>query len=193
MPSIPVPVEAVLYVVSAIVLLRLSGKQTISQMTPGEVVIMIGLGTVLVHPLKTENPWLSIYHGALIVLVLIIVYYVLMYVPAIKKLLTGKPLLLIKDGRILKKNLKKARMTTDELNMRLRIKQINQLSKVKRATLEVSGDLGLELNADDNYATKKELEDLKKELLKKIENPTTTHPPFKYEKQQSKNLFDDIN
>ncbi|WP_407271831.1 hypothetical protein [Radiobacillus sp. PE A8.2] len=65
-------VQATIYFVAAVTLLRIGGKRTISQATPSEVAIMIGIGTVLVHPLKSESSWISIYHGALIVLGLLI-------------------------------------------------------------------------------------------------------------------------
>ncbi|WP_078543085.1 DUF421 domain-containing protein [Litchfieldia alkalitelluris] len=134
-------IQAIIYFVSAVILLRLGGKRTISQATPGEVVIMIGIGTVLVHPLKSEDSWISVYHGALIISGIILLSLLQIYVPKLKKYIMGEPMLLVKDGQILHENLRKARIPEDELKMKLRIKKINDITKLQSATLEVSGDL----------------------------------------------------
>lgn len=169
--------EAVIYFLSAVVLLRLAGKRTFSQLTIGEVIIMIGLGTVLVHPLKSENSWLTAYHGALIVLGVLILSYSQIYFPRLKKWIIGEPMVLISNGQIISSNLKKARMTVDELKARLRTQKVNDLSKVKTATLEISGQLGLELNDEHSYATKSDIEQLK-QAITAISIQLNTNPMF---------------
>lgn len=189
------PIQAVLYILSALILLRLSGKKTMSKMTPSEVVIMIGIGTLLVHPLKVKNSWLSIYHGALIIIGLIIYSFILLYFPVVKQIVMGNPILLIQDGKVIITNLKKARMTLDELKMRLRIKKINDISKVRMATLEVSGELGIELFPDDSFVTKKEFNQLKEAINLYLE--TNNESSFNHHTnlqsiRESNNLFDQV-
>ncbi|MRH43915.1 DUF421 domain-containing protein [Aquibacillus halophilus] len=189
----PAWIQAILYITAAIVLLRFSGKRTLSQMTPGEVVIMIGIGTVLVHPLKSDNSWITIYHGGLIVLGLIVISLLIINIPALRKWILGEPLLLIKNGEILLPNLKIARMSVDELKMRLRIKKVNEVSKVMKATLEVSGDIGLELFPEHNYVTKKDFENFRQEVLSRL-NPNN-QDVFKYKpplNQKQSNLFNQV-
>ncbi|WP_226035283.1 DUF421 domain-containing protein [Aquibacillus saliphilus] len=157
-------IQAIIYIVAANILLRFAGKRTISQSTPSEVVIMIGIGTVLVHPLKSEDPWVSVYHGVLIVVAIIIVSILQIYLPKFQKWNMGEPLIIVKDGEILQKNLKKARITVDELKMKLRIKKVNDLTKLKCVTLEVSGDIGIEFLEKHSFATQKEVDDLKKAI-----------------------------
>ncbi|WP_246944833.1 DUF421 domain-containing protein [Bacillus pinisoli] len=156
--------QAIIYLAATIILLRLAGKRTLSQATPGEVVIMIGIGTVLVHPLKSTDTWISVYHGALIVVGIILVSLFQIYIPKLNKYIMGEPILLVKDGQVLHHNLKRARIPEDELKMKLRVKKINDITKLKSATLEVSGDIGVEFNEQQAYATKKDIEDLKKAI-----------------------------
>lgn len=182
-------IQAIIYFVSTILLLRLAGKRTISQATPGEVVIMIGIGTVLVHPLKSESSWLSVYHGGLIVAGIILISFIQIYFPKTKKFIMGNPILLVKDGQILHENLKKARFTEDELKMKLRTKKINDITKLKSTSLEVSGDLGIEIDEKQSYATKKDIEDLKKaiEMIgNKVGTPVVFYSP---PNSPSQNLF----
>ncbi|WP_163538431.1 YetF domain-containing protein [Gracilibacillus sp. YIM 98692] len=155
-------IQAIIYFSAALILLRFGGKRTISQATPSEVVIMIGIGTVLVHPLKSEDPWISVYHGMLIVLGVILVSVLQIYIPKVQKWVMGEPLLVVQNGEVLHKNLKKARITEDELKMKLRVKKINDITKLKSVTLEVSGEIGLELL--DQPATQKDIDDIKRAI-----------------------------
>lgn len=73
----------------------------------------------------------------------------------------GEPLLLIREGKLQTQNLKRARVTEDEVKMHLRINRVKQLSHVKHATLETSGDLGIELFPEHALATSKDIEEIK--------------------------------
>jgi uncharacterized membrane protein YcaP (DUF421 family) len=156
--------KAVIFYAVALFLLRLAGKRAISQKAPIEVVVMIALGTLLAHPLKSHNVVISLYGGMLLVVGLILLSLLEIYFPLIEGWLTGEPILLIEDGNLLKNNMKKARITVDALNMRLRVNKINNISKVKRATLEVSGDLGIELFPEQSMPTMKDIDEIKNGL-----------------------------
>ncbi|MDC3418181.1 DUF421 domain-containing protein [Aquibacillus salsiterrae] len=182
-------IQAIIYLLVAILLLRFAGKRTISQATPSEVVIMIGLGTVLVHPLKSEYTWLSVYHGGLIVGGVIIISLLQMAFPSFKRFVMGEPILLVKNGEIISKNLKRARVPEDELKMKLRMKKINDITMLKSVTLEVSGNLGIEIEEKHSYATKKDIADLKKaiEMIgNKVGTPVVIYNPST---NQDQNLF----
>jgi uncharacterized membrane protein YcaP (DUF421 family) len=156
--------KAVIFYAVALFLLRLAGKRAISQKAPIEVVVMIALGTLLAHPLKSHNVVISLYGGMLLVVGLILLSLLEIYFPLIEGWLTGEAILLIEDGNLLKNNMKKARITVDALNMRLRVNKINNISKVKRATLEVSGDLGIELFPEQSMPTMKDIDEIKNGL-----------------------------
>jgi len=60
-----------------------------------------------------------------------------------RKLLCGKPVILIENGNILQKNLRKTRVTLDELTGHLREKDVLDLQSVQYAILETSGNLSV--------------------------------------------------
>lgn len=75
------------------------------------------------------------------------------------KLLNPAPLLLIRDGRILRQNLRKEFLTTDDLKEQLREHGIEDVASVKRSYLESDGRLSVikhegNADADENAATK---------------------------------------
>jgi uncharacterized membrane protein YcaP (DUF421 family) len=61
----------------------------------------------------------------------------------LRKLLCGKPVILIENGRILQQNLKRTRVTLDELAGHLREKDILDIRTVQYAILETNGNLSV--------------------------------------------------
>lgn len=63
----------------------------------------------------------------------------------VEKLVMGRSTVVIGNGAILEANLKKLRLTVDQLEAKLRTKGITSLTEVKTATIEMSGHIGFEL------------------------------------------------
>ena len=61
----------------------------------------------------------------------------------LRRLLCGKPVILIENGNILQQNLRKTRITMDELTGHLREKDVLDLKSVQYAILETSGNLSV--------------------------------------------------
>jgi uncharacterized membrane protein YcaP (DUF421 family) len=61
----------------------------------------------------------------------------------LRKMLCGKPVILVENGNILQKNLKKTRITLDELTGHLREKEVLDLQAVQYAILETNGNLSV--------------------------------------------------
>ena len=63
--------------------------------------------------------------------------------PVIRRLVEPAALPLIRDGKLLRTNLKRAWITTDEVMSKLRERGIEDISNVRRAYLEPGGELGV--------------------------------------------------
>lgn len=74
------------------------------------------------------------------------------------QILEPKPLTLIKNGRIMRKNLKSEMLTEDELMIQLRLQGVEQVAEVKQFCLESNGEFSLikvsETPIEDNKKTK---------------------------------------
>lgn len=156
--------KAVLVVIAGTVLLRIAGRKTISQMTLAETVIMIGIGSLLIQPIAGEDIWTTILVGGVLVGTLIIMEFVQIKSDVFEKLITGKAKVVLDNGVLNEKNLKKLRLTVDQLEMMLRQNSISKISDVKWATLEPNGQLGYELIEDAKPVTKKDLEQFKQTI-----------------------------
>ncbi|WP_134703485.1 DUF421 domain-containing protein [Ammoniphilus sp. YIM 78166] len=151
--------KAVLMVVGGTILLRIAGRKSIAQMTLAQTVIMIAIGSLLIQPVAGENIWITFGVGAVLVLTLIVLEYAQIKSDLLEKWITGKSVVLIENGQLVVKNLKKYRLTVDQLEMQLRKSSIGKISDVQWATIEPNGQLGYMLKEPKQTATK---EDIKK-------------------------------
>lgn len=154
----PFTLKVILVLIAGVVLLRLAGKRSISQLTVPEVVLMIAVGTLLVEPVTTENEWVAIYGSLILVGGMMLVAYVQIRFPFVRKWIIGVPSILIRDGQVDFKELKKVQMNMDELEMRVRGLQIASISDVKTAVLELSGELSVMPHEERRPAEKADIQ-----------------------------------
>lgn len=145
-------------VVAGMVLLRIAGRKSISQMSVATTVIMISIGTTIVQPIANNQLWKAIGSAAIFIISLIIIEYLQLKFDWFEKLMSGRSKVVIENGQIMQKNLRGIRMTVDQLEMRLREKGVSNISDVKTATLEPNGQVGYELMRHAKPVTVGELE-----------------------------------
>jgi len=140
--------KSAVLIITGILLLRVSGRKSISQMTLAQTIIMISLGTIIVQPI-VEKSVIKAIGGAVVFIIAILILEVLqLKVNAIEKFITGKSKVVIENGQIDYKTLKKIRMTVDQLEMRIRTKGISNINDIQTATIEPNGQLGYELKEE---------------------------------------------
>ncbi|MGV2940188.1 DUF421 domain-containing protein [Mesobacillus sp. LC4] len=168
-------------ILSGILLLRIAGRKSISQMTLAQTVVMISLGTIIVQPIVEKSMWKAIAGAAIFVAAIVILEYLQLKFNFFEKFITGKSKIIIQNGQLNIKNLKKLRLTVDQLEMRLRNKGITKLEDVKYATIEPNGQLGYELMDDAKPLTigefKKALNDYLPAMLMKMEDKAESANP----------------
>jgi uncharacterized membrane protein YcaP (DUF421 family) len=121
-------------------------------------VIMISIGTIIVQPIANNQLWKALGSVAVFIAVLLIIEYMQIKFDWFDKLVSGRSKIVIENGQIVAQNLRSARMTADQLEMRLRENGVSNISDVKFATLEPNGQLGYELMRDAKPVTIGELE-----------------------------------
>jgi uncharacterized membrane protein YcaP (DUF421 family) len=157
--------KAILVVLGGTLLLRIAGRKSISQMSLAQVVIMIGIGSLLVQPIAGESIWTTLFVGLILVVSLVVIEYMQIKADWIEKFITGRSKVLIKDGELQIDTLKKLRLTVDQLEMKLRQNQIRTLSDVQEATLEPNGQVGVILKESSRPATNQDVQLLKQEIF----------------------------
>ena len=127
----------------ALVLFRLMGKRTLGDMEPLDFVIVLVIAEIVGAPLADRE--LPVIPAIIAVTTLAVLQLVLSYATVhsskAEKLLEGKPVVVVRQGRVLHKSLRKAKVSPEELAGRLRERGFADASDVEMATLEADGML----------------------------------------------------
>ena len=141
-----------------IAVIRLMGKRQIGQMEASEFVVTMLVANLAAIPMQDEG--VPLHSGLVPILTILGVEFVLtalsMASLRFRQLLCGKPVILIENGKILQDNLRRTRVTLDELTGHLREKDILDLSTVQFAILETDGNLSVFPYPKHRPATAKE-------------------------------------
>jgi len=137
--------RTVLFYIILIAAIRLMGKRQVGQMEPSEFVVTMLVANLASIPLEeTDLPLTAGLVPILTVLGMELVFSALSLRSIFfRKLLCGKPVILIENGTVLQENLRKTRVTLDELTGHLREKDVMDLSSVQYAILETNGNLSV--------------------------------------------------
>lgn len=124
--------------------IRLMGKRQIGQLEPSELVVTMLVADLAAAPIQAEVAvWEAVLPIGVILLLEILVSFLSLHSLFWRKLLCGKPVILIENGKLLQKNLRATRVTLDELMGYLRQKDVLDISTVQYAILETGGSLSV--------------------------------------------------
>lgn len=151
-------VRTILLYLVLILVIRLMGKRQIGQMEPAEFVVTMLVANLAAIPMQDGG--IPLFSGLIPILTVLGVELILSVLSlrsvVIRRLLCGKPVILIENGRILQENLRKTRVTLDELTGHLRSKDVLDLRSVQYAILETDGSLSVFPYPGDRPASAKE-------------------------------------
>ena len=138
-------IRTVLLYAFIIFAIRLMGKRQISDMQPSELVVTMVISDIASLPMQnTSQPLLS---GIVPVLVLVAmevtVSVLMMKSRRFRKLICGSPVVVIADGRILQSEMKRLRLTVDDVIAQLRQQNIFSLDDVQYCIMETNGVLSV--------------------------------------------------
>ena len=138
-------VRTILLYLVLIAVVRMMGKRQIGQMEPSEFVVTMLVANLASIPMQDGG--IPLFSGVVHIVTVLGLELVLsalsMKSTKLRKILCGKPVILVENGNILQKNLKKTRITLDELTGHLREKDVLDLQAVQYAILETNGNLSV--------------------------------------------------
>ena len=137
---------------------RMMGKRQIGQMEASEFVVTMLVANLAAIPM--QDAAIPLYAGLLPILVVLGMELTLsgliLRSVLIRRFFCGKPVILIDNGKILMENLRRTRVTLDELTGHLRQKDVLDVQTVQFAILETDGNLSVFPYPKDRPATAKE-------------------------------------
>lgn len=124
---------------------RLMGKRQISELQTSELVVTLLVSDIAAIPMQdTGQPLLSgLLPIAILVFCEIVTSVLMLKSPRARRLICGRPIVVIDDGNILQSELRRLRMTTEDLCEELRQKDVFRLEDVAYAIIETNGRMSV--------------------------------------------------
>ena len=139
--------------------LRLMGKRQIGELEPSELVLTLIISDLAAVPMQDFG--IPLVNGLFPIITLLCVSMLLIFFSLksirFRALVCGRPTVIIRDGKVLQQNMARNRFTVDELLEQLRSQGYSDISAVKYAVLETSGQVSVLPYTKDSPATPKVL------------------------------------
>jgi uncharacterized membrane protein YcaP (DUF421 family) len=136
-------IRATVIFIALYLLVRLMGKRELGQMTPFELIVLVVIGDLIQQGVTQNDFSLT---GAVIAIATIGFWALVMswasYLwPRAERLLEGEPRVIVRDGELLTGNLRRNRLSRNEIESEMRLAGIAHMRDVKWAILEPRGKI----------------------------------------------------
>jgi len=126
-----------------LLVVRVSGRRELSSLTPFDLLLLVIVGDLIQQGVTQTDTSVT---GAMIAVATIaglsvLSSWIAFRSRAARRILEGDPIVLVENGKLIERNLKRERMTEDELAEEMRMSQIGSLDEVAWAILEASGHI----------------------------------------------------
>jgi uncharacterized membrane protein YcaP (DUF421 family) len=135
--------RAIVLYAFVVFVMRVIGRRELSSMTPFDLVLLIVLGDAIQQGLTQDDYSVTgaILAVATIATLQVFTSYLSYRSKKARTVLEGEPIVLIDHGQIVDRNLKRERMTEDEVAEEMRQQQIASLDEVEWAIIEANGSI----------------------------------------------------
>jgi uncharacterized membrane protein YcaP (DUF421 family) len=138
---VDIVLRAVVVFFVLLVVMRAVGRRELNTMEPFDVILLVVIGDLVQQGVTQSDYSLT---GAVMVIATITLLtvgtsYLSFRFRRLRPVLEGEPLVLLQDGRPIERNLRRERITLDELRSAARQQQIGSLERVRLAILETDG------------------------------------------------------
>jgi uncharacterized membrane protein YcaP (DUF421 family) len=134
-----------------LLLTRAVGRRELSSLEPFDLILLVTIGD-LVQQGVTQNDF-SVTGAFLAVGTIGVLTVLFSYLPwrfrVLRPVLEGVPAIVVEDGKVVEKNLKRHRLTQEEIAAAARTNNIPSLSEIRWAVLETNGQMSFIKNSGD--------------------------------------------
>src|SRR5690625_1983872 len=157
---VPVVLVGASAYVLLVVVVRLAGKRSLSQLNAFDFVVTVALGSILATTLLNADTALA--EGVTAIALLLGLQYILTTVsvrwPRVRQAITARPALLLADGQVQYETLRRQRLTESELRQAVRASGSGDLSLIKAVVPESDGTFSVITN--DQFGNGSALQDV---------------------------------
>jgi len=136
-------IRAVAVYLFLLVGLRLAGRREMAQLTTFDLILLLILSNAVQNSINAGDN--SLGGGLISALMLLVLNWVVGWAayrwPAFERLIQGRPMVIITDGKVHFRNMRRERISLEELRSALRKQGIEAVSECRHAVLESDGTL----------------------------------------------------
>lgn len=137
--------------IAMVIIIRSSGKRTLSSFNAFDFLITVTIGSISATTILSKSTTLTDGMSAIITLVILqyIVAKISVYSKTFRKIIKSNPTLLYYDGEYIDENLKKMRVSRDDILQEVRINSGVTIDEVHSVILEANGKLAVVTSGSD--------------------------------------------
>ena len=135
--------RAIIIYVLVFIFTRALGRRELSTLQPFDFILLVVIGD-LIQSGVTQND-LSVTGVLIVVCTIGILQVIFSYLSfrfrRVRPVLQGEPIVLVENGQLIERNMRRERLTLDDLAEKARLSEIESIDEVKWAVLETNGDI----------------------------------------------------
>lgn len=153
-------VRTVLMYGAILAAVRVMGKRQISQLQTSELVVTLLISELAMLPIQEGNLplWAGVLPMAVLVLCELLVSFGMLKSSRFRKLVCGSPTVVIQRGEILQNEMRRLRITTEDLMEQLRQNGVFYLEDVAWAIIETNGMMNVIRRPEEDPVTPRQLQ-----------------------------------
>jgi uncharacterized membrane protein YcaP (DUF421 family) len=124
-------------------LTRVVGRRELSSLEPFDLIMLVMIGDLVQQGVTQNNFSVTgmVLVGSTVALLTVAVSYTNFRFPRLRPILEGEPVIVVQDGEPIERNLRRNRITLEELAAQARGQQIESIADIKWAVLETGGEI----------------------------------------------------
>ena len=151
--------RTVIFYLAVLVSIRVMGKREVGELSAFDLVVAIMIAELAA--MSMENLDMPLHEALIPIFTLVLLEILLSFVSlkshTIRGIVDGAPSIVIANGKIIEKELRKLRYNMSDLLGQLRVKDVANIADVQYAVLETSGELSVVLKAEKRPVTPADL------------------------------------
>lgn len=126
-----------------LLLTRIVGRKELSSLEPVDLILLIVLGDLVQQGVTQSDYSVTglVLAGSTIALLQMSTSWAAFRFPRLRKVVDGEPIVIAQDGKLIDRNLKRERLTLEDVMEEMRGQQIASIDEVAWAVLETSGKI----------------------------------------------------
>jgi uncharacterized membrane protein YcaP (DUF421 family) len=136
-------VRAIVAFAFVFLLTRVVGRRELSSLEPFDLIMLVVLGDLVQQGITQSDMSVTgiVLAAGTIALLTVLVSYLSYRFRSLRPILEGEPIVIVQDGKMLDGNMKRERLTPEEVAAQARLQQIASIADVQWAVLETSGTI----------------------------------------------------